>query len=276
MALGLWAYGDGSGNRKSLYNVLSSHVTTPDTWVGLNAAWNEVINRNGLSELHSVDLFTRSLASPKSSNPYRNWTSVEVKKFIDDLANAVYPFRKELRSFAYVVNTEDFKSFSLRERRFLTGGFFKRKSGKWLLSGKPSEPYMVVMNAMLNQLIRESESELKIHFVFDPHDSDGFSRALLNAVVDRNLWGQLGNSPTWTAAHSHENTGIQMADLTAYLMNRFVQFGNDGGRVEEQYAWGMLHDAKFIYDMMTRSTMERILAVNTTKEQREWLRGGTN
>jgi hypothetical protein len=172
-------YGDSAGTRDSPYTALCAYVGKPRAWKAMNRDWSNVLKPRGLSEVHAVELFAhRRYATSDSKNPYKDWTQDDIKVFIDELADAIKKHRRSIRPIAIVVKNEDFHSMASRERRLLTSGrllHWDNQGMKWKTSGKPSEPYMLVLQVLLKRVFEMSDPESKVHFIFDTSDNDGIT-----------------------------------------------------------------------------------------------------
>jgi hypothetical protein len=112
---------------------------------------------------------------------------------------------------------EDFNSFSLEERRYLTGATFFHDRRK-MIGGCPSKPYFVPFQACVRKVTDYTHPRGRAHFVF------GLDRTFYEYAIElfRDmkvkapfLWRRkLGDSHFPLAA---ETPGLQAADVISYL-----------------------------------------------------------
>jgi hypothetical protein len=272
-------YGDSAGTRDNPYTALCAYIGKPRAWKAMNRDWSDVIKPRGLQEVHAVDLFAHShYATSDSRNPYKDWSLYDIKVFIDELAEAIRKHRRSIRPISIVVKNDDFHSLDPGERRLLTSGRFlhwDNQGMKWKTSGKPSEPYMLVLQALMKRAFEMSDPNSKVHFIFDTSDNDGISKDLARQIIDRNIWPESSRMGDLKASKSEVFPGIQMADLHAFILNRYVQSQSghiDGMRLEEEYAQYMLFGAREEYEMVGMPQMQATIDIAANPTLREWLR----
>lgn len=264
-----FAFGDGCGTRNRPYTVVCAYIGKPWAWNSMNLDWEAVYKAKGLREVHAVELFSRRhYVKASSNNPYKDWSLYDVKVFIDALATAVHKHQKTIRPISIVVNNLDFHSLSHREKRLLTTGRFlhwNHRNMQWLTSGKPSEPYMLVVQTLMKRVFEISDQRSRVHFVFDRQETDGITRNLVRQIINRKIWPEYPRMGDFTAGDSAQHPGIQMADVHAYLLNRYVlsQSGQlDRARVEEEYALAAISGLTEEYEMISIKEMRATLEAN--------------
>ena len=272
-------FGDGSGTSDKPYSVVCAFLGKPRAWSAMNSDWEAVYKSRGLPEVHAVELFSnRHYATPQSKNPYKDWPDAEVRIFIDELASAVRKHRRSIKPIAIAVNNRDFHALRPREKQLLTSGRFLHwnlQRMKWRSTGKPSEPYMLVLQTLMKRAFDISDEESKVHFVLDRHGTDGISRLMVREIQDRQIWPEYPRLGEFTPGDSKHHPGIQMADMHAYLVNRYVlsQSGDiDKMRLEEEYALGAIFGWRAVIEMVNMKEMQATLDINVAPGLRDWLR----
>lgn len=272
-------YGDGAGTRDSPYTVVCAYLGKPRAWKVMNHDWDNVTKPRGLPEVHAVDLFAhRHYLTADSKNPYKDWSLHDIKAFIDELAGAIRKHRRSIRPISIVVKNEEFHSLEHKEKRLLTTGRFRywdNQGMKWITSGKPSEPYMLVLQAVMKRAFEMSDPKSKVHFILDPSDNDGISKELAHQIIDKSIWPESPRMGGLRVEDSEKFPGIQTADLHAFLLNRYVQSQSghiDAMRIEEQYALYMLFGAREEYEMVGMPEMQATLTIAASPTLREWLK----
>lgn len=124
------------------------------------------------------------------------------------------------------IKLDDFFSFSVEERRFLTGARFDFGKHKFVTTGKPNAAYFVPFNAVVTHgAIIGREKQQLAHFVFD--EQNEFSPRALQRIAElRNsrdgvgLKEYLGSA---VFASSFEILPLQVADLAAFTCREYYK-----------------------------------------------------
>lgn len=174
-----------------------------------------------------------------------------------------------------VVNGEDFRNLPYGERRALTGGQFNFwkdiNRRKWASDGKPTEPYMLAFQVVVQRVLEICPPDAKVHLVFDINkDVEVAASRLVDQVKS---WPQYERLGRIEFRDSIDFPGIQMADLHGYLLHRFIRFGQF--RMGEEQAWALSQIAgtKIQYESLGSGQFDDSLEANPTSEHRPWLKG---
>jgi Protein of unknown function (DUF3800) len=134
-----------------------------------------------------------------------------------DLATAIGEYKVHPVSVAVIV--DDFNSFSLGQRRFLTGGQWK--NGKFVTSGSPSKPYFLPFQHCVSRVAEYVPVGGKAHFSF------GLDRSFAGYAVE--LFGSIKDGPSRELLSepdfppAKETPQLQAADLLVHLTYLDIQ-----------------------------------------------------
>jgi hypothetical protein len=136
----LHAYLDESGIHSGAeVCVIAGYFAGRGKWKKFESDWRSLLAdfRVPMEKFHSKDLFPKpkGFFHPAESDWGGDWES-----FLDGIAEVVSRHEK-IHPISAAIFVEHFNSFSLEERRYLTGGTFRK--GKVASSGCPSKPYFV-------------------------------------------------------------------------------------------------------------------------------------
>ena len=193
----------------------------------LEKAWKRVLEKFlfPLADFHAKDLIKQRKRAP----------------MLMALANAISSQRK-VYPVSYGIVVEDFKSFSLIQRRFLTGATIDSKSGKMRTSGCPSKPYFVPFQNIVKLITDHAPVDGKAHFSFG--SDRPFSEYALTLFKQMRKISRLGSKP-WSKWESRNRLGIaqfplasktaelQAADLLVHLTYLHMEEWLTNGKVQE-------------------------------------------
>jgi hypothetical protein len=139
---------------------------------------------------------------------------------LSGIARTITLYKIHPVSFGIIV--EDFNSFCLNERRFLTGA--KLTNGKFTTSGSPSKPYFVPFHKCLEVVANYAPVGGKAHFFFGlDRPFAQYATTLFGEVketIGLSYRSRLGD-PAFPLAK--EAPPLQAADFLAYLTYRYMQ-----------------------------------------------------
>jgi hypothetical protein len=130
--------------------VLAGFMVSPDDAARISKKWNGVLKRFRVrSHFHAKEFYAPpEKVKESTTNPYSGWSAKKRDKYISALDAIMADPALRLKGVA--VDARSFRSKTLAERRYLTGGrWLVMKSEKWLLSGKPGSPYHYVLRAII-------------------------------------------------------------------------------------------------------------------------------
>lgn len=109
----------------------------------LERDWLKTLDDFGIPReegFHAKDFFKRSKLG-KRFGPYEGWSDRKAREFLASLLHAIDD--QGLNAVGGAVFIEYFNSLPHNLRRWLTGGIYDAKKGKWLTSGAPGKPYFL-------------------------------------------------------------------------------------------------------------------------------------
>lgn len=131
------------------------------------------------------------------------------------------------------INGAVFRDSSETLRRFLTGGSAQYywangelRLSKWKMSGAQSRPYHAAFVLLLHHAMQEAPANSRISFTLDRHNiNESLSRKQFDEVIARKFLDNTYNKQLGDLVYSDskDNEGLQMADLRAFVWNRFFE-----------------------------------------------------
>ena len=273
MAVELLTYADETGTQGNpAYCLVAGLIGSPRQWRLFDAAWNRVLGTYGVQEFHSTDFFHRKYRREASTNPFRGWTDERAHQFLTDLlTQALLPRR--LTPVGGAVNVPIFNSYTKAERRYFTNAQISQ-DGAPVTTGAPSRPYQLGLVTLLFEAAEASRSDARVHFIMDINNNEESLALQSFRDIVRNqsqpVWARLGEM---RFARSDQEPGLQIADLYAYVWQRFL-FRQDQGRPlgrEEAYAIGAFNTKRRVLKVWTESSLDLLLG-KLSPEQRRGLK----
>lgn len=222
MAVEYFTYADESGLQGSpKYCLVLGFIASPRQWEIFNQEWVKVLKNYETTEFHAKDYFGRN---PQGKHGlYDRWSLAKASTFLEALLSVVKP--RQLYPVGGAVDVSDFNSFTLSERKFLTGGFINR-SREWTTTGAPSKPYYFAMNYLVSEALFHVPPEVGVHFVFDEQNvlqaraQETFREtATVGLLSDGQRTEQMKSV---TFIRSVDSPGLQLADMYCYAWNRLL------------------------------------------------------
>jgi hypothetical protein len=202
--------------------VIAGYFGGPGQMKRFEKAWCETLKRYSfpVEDFHAKDL----IKSPKH------------KPMLESLAR-VAGEQPKVYPVAYGIVVDDFYSFSLDERKFLTGATIGNKSGKLLSSGCPSKPYFCPFQNIIKIVCGYAPVGGKAHFGFGlgrpfaEYALQLFKQMLAESEIQKpfNTWKsreRLG-APFFPLAE--DTPALQAADLLVHLIYLHMSEGINTG-----------------------------------------------
>jgi hypothetical protein len=162
--LNLYAYADESGvHENPLFFVLAGYIASPRQWDLFCKDWQNILDSFGVSEFHAKDFF--QLKARQIHTQYRKWSDDNNRQFISELSKAINSRR--LYPIGCAVDVNAFNNITVGERRYLTGGKWDAKKGRFTTSGKPSAPYFAAFHYYVRAALDRTSDKAKLHLVFE-------------------------------------------------------------------------------------------------------------
>lgn len=248
----LIAFADESGTQQgSPLTVVAGYVASPRQWRKVRQEWNQVVRREGISELHTVELMNRS-------GEFRGWSDRRVGSCLNGFVEILAP-KMFVHPIGGMVNVDDFNSFSLGERRFLTNARIK-KSGRFASTGAPKRlPYQLAFTIFLNAACELAKSGTTVDFCFDRNGQEaGYAKQVFEEIkseIAHPNWERLGRLDF---ADSKDEIAVQAADLYSYLLNSVISKGHDSvEQIQRDALKRLLGNRKWTFDYIKRPQMEQ-------------------
>jgi hypothetical protein len=211
------AYFDDSGTHTSaIFCVAAGFVAETDEWERFEREW--VKARGPVSDFHAKVFFQKD-QNGKRRAPYdvlsdsdaflQNLLAVIRSHNIHPLCSTIYPL--------------DFQKFTLSQRRYLTGGtfnYYNGTSGKWVRSGKPSEPFLLPFRHIITEVIDRHKTSVIFTF-----DQDEVRRPFMTQLFSytKTLPDNAEYAPFMEnilLRDRAQTPGLQAADMLAYCCYR--------------------------------------------------------
>lgn len=140
------------------------------------------------------------------------------KQLIKSLS-ATIAQHKKIRPVSFGVVVNDFYSFSLDQRKFLTGATLRR--GKFVSTGSPNKPYFVPFQLCVRVVTDHTPSGAKAHFFFGLDSTfSGYATALFKQMETPNEhsdWQSRDRLGDPSFPKASETPQLQAADLLVHL-----------------------------------------------------------
>lgn len=184
----------------------------------LDKRWRQALARYGvpMGKFHAKDL-----VSNPPSGFFRNWTEPQRDDFVNWIGKTITSFKGAHPLSAGIV-VADFNSFSLEQRRFLTGATLR--NGKLITSGSPGKPYFNPFLWCIRRLACYAPAGSKVHFFVGLNRPFAeYARTLLKETketpIDVNCKERLGDLASPLAK---DTPPLQVADLLVHLTYQFM------------------------------------------------------
>ena len=235
------AYLDESGIHKgAAYCVIAGYYGGRGQWRRFEHDWRRALTDHDvpLEKFHALDLLKRH-------KYFFGWSDAQQSGLLASLSNAITKYKIHPVSFALVV--EDFKSFSLLQRRFFTGA--EMRNGKLVTSGCPNRPYFAPFMRCMKHVASYAPAGGKAHFFFGlDRPFAKYAQALYKLIAEKPFdirnRERLGDIAFPLAKQTPH---LQAADLLAFLtVEHMKEIGPHG------YA----HPKSWLKEVLARTQMQ--------------------
>jgi hypothetical protein len=221
------SYFDESGiHRDSEACIVAGYFGKKGPWRRLERGWTTVLRefKVPLSEFHAKDILTRN-------GFFHRWGD-KTDALLNSLVNIVS--KCPIHPVCYGLFTKDFFSFSLSERRFMTGATWDAQKKKFLVSGCPNKPYFVAFHECVRIVTSYTPAADRAHFSFGSDRPSAeyaawlfrYLRKRTDALRRMKVWFDPKSSPDKFGAIAFplakETPELQLADLFSYMSYRHM------------------------------------------------------
>lgn len=190
--------------------VIAGYFAEPREWKKFEIGWRKLLSDYlvPMREFRAKDVFNKK-------GFFHKWSEKTHTAFVGRALEAILWHKVYPLSSGVVV--KDFKSFSLQERRYMTGATLFHGRGK-MAGGCPNKPYFVPFQACVRKVTDYTPRQGRAHFVFGldrtfaSYATDLFRDMKTKAPI---LWRKKLGNPSFPFAA--ETPGPQAADTIAYL-----------------------------------------------------------
>ena len=219
--LNLYAYADESGlHDNPLFFVLAGYIASPRQWGLFCRDWQSVLDSFGVPEFHAKDFF--QLKARQMHIQYSKWSENKNRQFISELSKAINTHK--LYPIGCAIDVKAFNSFTIGERRYLTGGNWDAKKDRFKTSGKPTAPYFAAFHYYVRAALDRTPDKAKLHLVFDRQNvMESKARQTFEEMVvssGRMLGSEKLDSIVYNI--SSDKPQLQAADLFTYITYRYA------------------------------------------------------
>lgn len=222
--LNLYAYADESGMHENpLFFVLGGYIASPRQWDFFCKDWQKVLNSFSVHAFHAKDFF--QLKARQMHKRYNKWSEDQNRLFISELSKAVNSHK--LYPIGCAIDVKAFNSFTIGERRYLTGGNWDAKKRRFTTSGKPSVSYLAAFHYYVRAVLDRTPDKAKLHLVFD------YQNVMKSKA--RQTFNEMAALPSLMQGHekldsinyfySSDKPQLQAADLFTYVTYRYAVDG---------------------------------------------------
>jgi hypothetical protein len=214
---------------------------------------------------------------------FHRWDDDKHKEFLEQIGKVVSKSR--IHPVCYGLYYKDFFSFSLPERKFLTGGSWDSENRRFLTTGSPNKPYFVAFTECIKTVASHTPPAGRVHLFF------GCDRPIAEYAATLLRWLKFRTSQKRAAGlrvqsrfstdkfggiyfpSAKETPNLQVADLFSYLTYvHMIERRESGDWVSppKELTQALLCNRKDAYDTTYRNDqfMRDIIAVvpNLPKE----------
>ncbi|HXE91261.1 MAG TPA: DUF3800 domain-containing protein [Terriglobales bacterium] len=253
----LKVYLDESGiNRDAFVCVVAGYAANTARWKKFEKDWASILKRYRVAEFHAKDFFRRDEDGNPLHEHYRHLGRDGANAFLNDLINAINKAKPKMIGKAVLV--EDFFSFSLGERRYLTGAQYDPTAKKFLSSGAPETHFHVPMQAVvINAALGAKRLKEKAHFVCDRQDE------YAPLVVERfaEIAKRNPDLPLGDLVHSDSRDvcALQAADLACWGASVYAKKRFKKNETETDYMVRRLLEREADFELMDARKLRLLL-----------------
>jgi hypothetical protein len=214
----LEAYMDESGiHDEAPICIVAGYFAEHREWAKFEKKWKSVLSDHlvPLEQFHAKDFIKRTGFFRKS-----RWRDLAYLTFGNEVVKAIH--RYKIYSVSCGIVVEDFNSFSLKERRAMTGGLDAK--GQVTKTGCPGKPYFVPFQLCIERVCHYTPKEAKAHFFFGVDRSFAKYATELFAIVKSRSYDPLSNCLGMIGYPDAKDTAaLQASDLLAYCSYRLLE-----------------------------------------------------
>jgi hypothetical protein len=202
---------------------IAGFVTQNSSWKGFQKQWAQLLTDHRLDEFKSKEFWARN---PRGGlcGKYADWSFDKANDFISTVVRLLISYKPHL--LAGSIKIPDFRSYSVRERRFLTGGQFDLQKKEFVSTGKPNAAYFVALSVVVIKGMELAKNQKDTcHFVFD--EQTEFAPLALKRIRDiredpknATLAPFLGDT---VFSSSIKVLPLQVADLAAFTCKEYYK-----------------------------------------------------
>jgi hypothetical protein len=216
------SYCDESGiNAGSPVCIVAGFFGGANQWRSFEKGWHDILERVELDEFHARDFWARDRDGGMVGK-YRGWTPEKASRFLDELVDVGTSV--EIHPVSCTVVAADWEKVPEEQRRFATSAKFRRSTQKLASTGAPTQPYFLCFQWCVHNASKYCRPDLKIDFFFDLNKKfDAHAMAVWDQMkgdTRSRVNDRLGELSFPT---SSERAGLQLADLFAYLAQRYAK-----------------------------------------------------
>jgi len=220
-------FADESGIHKqgARHCLITGYIGTPKQWQKLRQAWQKALERYDVPAFHGTEFFKIG----NRVGPYKSWDDARARRFLLRLCCIIN--KRELRPVGGGVEWAAFDSFTLGERRHLTGGAYHKGKGKFMRHGAPTKPYYLFLSWLLHDVFQHSADGAKIHIFLDRQNLYFETTVQMISDIYRTLRAQsdniMGNRRLGYVGEgdSTQEPAFQAADLHVHSWYGFIERG---------------------------------------------------
>jgi hypothetical protein len=251
------AYLDESGiHDKAKVCLIAGYFGGPGQMKRLDRAWRKTLADFNfpMEEFHAKDLLKSRDAQP----------------MLRALAKVAGEQRK-VHPIAYGIVVDDFFSFSMDERRFLTGATLMQQSGKLVTSGYPSKPYFTPFQNIIKVVTDYAPVGGKAHFYFGL--GRPFSEYALKMFEQIKSQGDMKKAySSWTSRDRLGDSSFPLAQSTAPLQAADLMAHSIYLHMQEEIAAGRSGDFTKLPLGIARLCVANGISSNLVYQNKECLR----
>jgi len=196
--------------------VVAGYFAKKGPWRRLESGWKATLRRREFNV--PLGKF-RAKDAVKGTNYFYGWGEERRESFLSALGRIVAD--SGIHPVCYGLIVSDFFSFSLDERKFLTGATWNAQSQMFMSSGSPNRPYFVAFTECLRMVNLRTPPASKVDFFFGTDRALAkFAESLFRHLKRRRNIVTSDRFGTISFPYASESPPLQAADLFSYLSYR--------------------------------------------------------
>jgi hypothetical protein len=211
-------YFDDSGSHSGAkVCVMGGYYGHENSWKSFSKSWDKVLRKFGVESFHSKRFYGRDRGGNRIDD-YVGWDEKKAEDFMDSLLTVIC--RDKLYPLGYAVNLIDWDTFSLADKKILTGG--KYIKDKWRAEGKFTKPMFLPFRLVVEKSADNCPKDEKVHYFFGIDEASlGWAAQYLAMLKDSGarFSSRLGN----IVGAESKAIPLQAADLLAYQLRGYAE-----------------------------------------------------